>query len=83
MGSAFTAWLAMPGNGPRIAGTRTMMARPSTGRRGLLEIVVADVAKQMVLNGIDATWLDDVDKVTLRRSFERDFADLDAALVPA
>jgi adenosine deaminase len=42
-----------------------------------------DVAKQMVLNGIDATWLDDVDKVTLRRSFERECADLDAALVPA
>jgi hypothetical protein len=37
----------------------------------------------MVLNGIEATWLDDIDKTSLRRSFERDFASLDEEFVPA
>jgi adenosine deaminase len=39
-----------------------------------------DIAKSMVLNGVDATWLDDVDKVSMRRAFETELADLDADL---
>jgi adenosine deaminase len=42
-----------------------------------------DVAKTMVLNGVDATWLDDVDKMSLRRTFEAELADLDAELEDA
>jgi adenosine deaminase len=38
------------------------------------------VAKQLVLNGVDATWLDEVDKAALRRSFETEIAALDAQL---
>jgi adenosine deaminase len=41
------------------------------------------VAKQMVLNGVDAAWLDDSDKASLRRSFEAEIAALDAELEDA
>jgi adenosine deaminase len=39
-----------------------------------------DVAKTMVLNGVDATWLDPSDKASLRAAMEAEIAALDAAL---
>ena len=39
-----------------------------------------EVAKELVLNGVDATWLDDVDKAALRDTFEAEIASLDEAL---
>jgi adenosine deaminase len=39
-----------------------------------------EVAKQLVLNGVEATWLDDGDKAALRKEFEAEMATLDAAL---
>jgi adenosine deaminase len=39
-----------------------------------------EVAKQLVRNGVDATWLDDVDKATLRAAFEVEIASLDEGL---
>jgi adenosine deaminase len=39
-----------------------------------------EVARQLVLNGVDATWLDDVDKAALRRSFEQEIDSLDSQL---
>jgi adenosine deaminase len=39
-----------------------------------------EVAKQFVMNGVDATWLDATDKAALRRAFEAEIADLDAQL---
>jgi adenosine deaminase len=39
-----------------------------------------DLAKELVLNGVDACWLDDGDKAALRRSFEAEMALLDAEL---
>jgi len=38
------------------------------------------LAKELVLNGVDATWLDADDKAALRRTFEAEIADLDAQL---
>ena len=37
-----------------------------------------DVAKQFVLNGVDASWLDDADKAQLRNEFTAEIAALDA-----
>jgi adenosine deaminase len=42
-----------------------------------------EVAKQLVRNGVDATWLDDVDKASLRDRFEVEIASLDEALSAA
>ncbi len=42
-----------------------------------------EVAKAMVLNGVDATWLDPSDKATLRAAFEAELAVLDAELADA
>jgi adenosine deaminase len=42
-----------------------------------------DVAKTMVLNGVDASWLDPSDKASLRAAFEAELAALDAELVDA
>ena len=42
-----------------------------------------EVAKELVHNGVDATWLDDVDKVALRRAFELEIASLDELFAPA
>lgn len=39
-----------------------------------------DIARRLVLDGVDATWLDEVDQAALRREFEADIAALDAAL---
>ncbi len=39
-----------------------------------------EVAKELVLNGVDATWLDGVDKAALRDTFEAEIASLDEAL---
>jgi adenosine deaminase len=39
-----------------------------------------EVAKSMVLNGVDATWLDPSDKTTLRSAFQAELALLDAEL---
>ena len=39
-----------------------------------------EVAKELVLNGVDATWLDDGDKAALRVSFLTEIAALDAEL---
>lgn len=41
-----------------------------------------ELAKELVFNGIDATFLDDADKAALRTQFEREIAELDAALEP-
>jgi adenosine deaminase len=40
-----------------------------------------DVAKEFVRNGVDATWLDDNDKATLRRAFDDEIEALDKELV--
>lgn len=40
-----------------------------------------ELAKELVLNGVEATWLDDADKAALRKEFEAEIADLDAQLV--
>jgi len=40
-----------------------------------------DVAKTMVLNAVDAAWLDPSDKASLRKAFEAEIAQLDAELV--
>ncbi len=40
-----------------------------------------DVATTMVLNGVDAAWLDPSDKASLRKAFEAEIAQLDAELV--
>ena len=37
-----------------------------------------DVVRELVMNGVDATWLDDGDKATLRAEFEAELAALDA-----
>lgn len=37
--------------------------------------------KEFVLNGVDATWLDDSDKVSMRRSFSEELDGLEAQLV--
>jgi adenosine deaminase len=39
-----------------------------------------EVAKTMVLNGVDATWLDPADKASLRAGFVAELAALDAEL---
>lgn len=39
-----------------------------------------EVAKQLVRNGVDATWLDDSDRAALRASFDAEIATLDAEL---
>lgn len=39
-----------------------------------------ELAKQLVLNGVEATWLDAADKASLRKEFEAELADLDAQL---
>jgi adenosine deaminase len=39
-----------------------------------------EVAKQLVRNGVDATWLDDAEKAALRAQFDGEIAELDAAL---
>lgn len=41
------------------------------------------LAKELVLNGVEATWLDPVDKAALRADFEAEIAALDAELDPA
>jgi adenosine deaminase len=41
------------------------------------------IAKELVLNGVDATWLDDTDKAAMRNAFEVEIAALDAELEPA
>jgi adenosine deaminase len=38
-----------------------------------------DVVRELVLNGVDATWLDDTDKATMSRAFEAELDELDAA----
>ena len=40
-----------------------------------------DLAKTMVLNAVDAAWLDPSDKASLRKAFEAEIAQLDAELV--
>ena len=40
-----------------------------------------EIAKQMVHNGVDATWLDDGEKAVLHKLFDDEIAALDAALV--
>jgi adenosine deaminase len=40
------------------------------------------LAKELVMNGVDATWLDDADKTAMRKGFEAEIAALDEALVP-
>ncbi len=40
-----------------------------------------EVAKQLVRNGVDATWLDDDDKAALRRAFDDEIEGLDKELV--
>jgi len=42
-----------------------------------------EVAKTMVLNGVDAAWLDPSDRASLRAAFEAELATLDAQLVDA
>jgi adenosine deaminase len=42
-----------------------------------------EVAKAMVMNGVEATWLDDDDKRSLRAAFEAEIAALDAQLAGA
>lgn len=39
-----------------------------------------DVVRELVLNGVDATWLDDVDKASMRASFTAELDALDAEL---
>jgi adenosine deaminase len=39
-----------------------------------------DVARMLVLNGVDATWQDDVDKAAMRKAFESEIDALDAQL---
>jgi adenosine deaminase len=39
-----------------------------------------ELAKELVLNGVDATWLDDSGKAALRKEFEAELATLDAQL---
>jgi adenosine deaminase len=39
-----------------------------------------DVVRQLVLNGVDATWLDDSDKASLRREFENEIDALDTEI---
>jgi adenosine deaminase len=39
-----------------------------------------DVVRQLVLNGVDATWLDDSDKASLRREFEDEIDALDTEI---
>jgi hypothetical protein len=41
------------------------------------------VVRELVLNGVEATWLDDGDKAALRRSFESELDGLDAELETA
>jgi adenosine deaminase len=41
-----------------------------------------EIAKAFSRNGIDASWLDDVDKATMRRAFDEEIAALDAELGP-
>lgn len=38
-------------------------------------------ARELVLNGVDATWLDDSDKASMRRSFSEELGRLEAQLV--
>jgi adenosine deaminase len=40
----------------------------------------ADLVRRLVLNGVEATWLDDPDKAALRKSFEAELDALDAQL---
>jgi adenosine deaminase len=42
-----------------------------------------ELAKQLVFNGVDATWLDDDARMRLRRGFALEIAELDAAREPA
>jgi adenosine deaminase len=42
-----------------------------------------DVVRRLVLNGVEATWLDVSEKAALRREFESELDALDARLVPA
>jgi adenosine deaminase len=39
-----------------------------------------ELAKQLVMNGVEAAWLDDSDKAALRKDFEAEIAALDAEL---
>jgi adenosine deaminase len=39
------------------------------------------VARQLVLQGVDATWRDDVDKAAMRRAFEAEIDALDRELL--
>ena len=42
-----------------------------------------EVAKELVRNGVDATWLDDADKLALRQAFDHEIASLDERFAPA
>ena len=42
-----------------------------------------EVAKELVRNGVDATWLDDGDKRSLSRAFDLEIASLDERFTPA
>ncbi len=42
-----------------------------------------EVAKELVRNGVDATWLDDGDKRSLSRAFDLEIASLDERFAPA
>jgi adenosine deaminase len=39
-----------------------------------------DLAKRLVHNGVDASWLDDTDKAAMHRAFDIEIAGLDAQL---
>jgi adenosine deaminase len=39
-----------------------------------------ETAKQLVRNGVDASWLDDAEKAELHRAFDDEIAALDKAL---
>jgi adenosine deaminase len=40
------------------------------------------LAKELVHNGVDATWLDEVDKKAMHAAFDAEIAELDAQLTP-
>jgi adenosine deaminase len=40
-----------------------------------------ELAKRLVHNSVDASWLDDVDKEAMHRRFDAEIAELDAQLV--
>ena len=42
-----------------------------------------DTVREFCLNGVDATWLDDDEKRSMRRDFEREIDELQAQLAPS